>query len=461
MKLKNSALEIPPNDIFKHDQLSRRNSVKNLAVLLKNVSSPLVLSVNAPWGAGKTTFLKMLRTTLSSSPAKSVYFSAWETDFAVDPLLAFIGEMNVELCKYIDGDKEKSKAWGAAKAAGAQILRRGIPVGVKIATAGILDLEKLVEDEASKLSEALAKDIIDNYSKDKEAIAVFKANVAKVLGAGAVTQEKMFIFVDELDRCRPDYAIELLERIKHLLDIEGLVFVLALDKDQLAHSVKAVYGSEFDALGYLKRFIDVEFTLPSANVDQFVEHLLSNLELNQYFAMRVSREVAYDRSSLVEMLKVVAKNMSLRNIEQLLAKIKLVSLSVKPNQYFYPEFVVFLLFVKDAHNHVYINFSRPQSGGDELISLLGKIVPTAEFGWTRQYLEGLIIAGKLGIATEWAEGRVKSLKEIYQSSNSSDEEKANAGRILEVVNSSTRMGRGFPLDIVLERIDMLSDFEFN
>lgn len=460
MKLKNGSLEIPEDDIFQNDKLKRRHAVENLAVLLVNVSSPLVLSVNAPWGAGKTTFLKMLNAKLNSSAAKSIYFSAWETDFALDPLVAFLGEMNTGLSKHIGSDLEKTKAWATAKAAGLHILRRGIPVGVKVATAGLLDFEKVIEDEASKLSEALTKDVIDNYSKDKAAIGVFKSNVAKVLKSSDGGREKLFIFVDELDRCRPTYAIELLERIKHLLDVEGLVFVLALDKTQLAHSVRAVYGADFDAAGYLKRFIDVEFALPSANPSTFIDHLLSSLELDSYFASRNRRETVHDRDTLVGMLNELAKKMSLRAIEQLLSRVKLVSLTVNEQQYFYPEIVLFMLLVKESYPDVYSEFSAQGSSGTKISSLINAILPGDELSLARQYVEGLIIAGKFADARGWADSRVKELQTLYNSADTSEVTKSEIARTLEVVEYSGRSTRGISLKNILERIDMLSAFQF-
>ena len=68
-----------------------------------------------------------------------------------------------------------------------------------------------------------------NRTKTKGAIAEFKISLKKALNENDNATENLFVFIDELDRCRPTYAIELLERIKHLLDIDGLVFILAMD----------------------------------------------------------------------------------------------------------------------------------------------------------------------------------------------------------------------------------------
>ncbi|WP_262020398.1 KAP family NTPase [Pseudomonas sp. Pse35] len=462
MKLKNSMLEIPEDNIFFNDKFSRKESVGNLTRLLKNVSSPLVLSVNAPWGAGKTTYMRMLHANLKELECKSIYFSAWETDFAIDPLLAFLGEMNIGLEGFLTGNPKKRKAWKKVKEVGVHILRRGVPVGVKLATMGIIDTDKIIEGEAGKLSEALSKDVVEQYTKDKGCIAEFKKNVAEVIAGQGEIKEKLYIFVDELDRCRPTYAIELLERIKHLLDVEGLIFILALDKVQLAHSVQAVYGADFDALGYLKRFIDIEFSLPTNDSNQFVRHLFTHLELDKYFSTRKRGDFIYDREHVIGAIKAVSYHMSLRSIEQLVSKIKLITLTVRDNEYFFPELIVFLLVIKDKYPDVYASLSSEEGGADDVLSLIEVVMPGNDDSsiWARQSVEALILAGKSYSAKAWYAKRVALLRDTAGPNNNVEQHPGNAARVIELVEHFTRGGRGISLSKVLNRIDMLSDFNF-
>ncbi len=71
----------------------------------------------------------------------------------------------------------------------------------------------------------------------------------------------LFLVIDELDRCRPNYAIEFLEIVKHIFDIPNIIFVIATDSQQLSHAINAVYGDNFASERYLKRFFDQEYTL--------------------------------------------------------------------------------------------------------------------------------------------------------------------------------------------------------
>ena len=82
--------------------------------------------------------------------------------------------------------------------------------------------------------------------------------------------DRLVIFVDELDRCKPDYALSLMERIKHFFDDERVTFVFAINLSQFQHTVKSYYGSEFNATRYLDKFFDIQMALPHVNYDNFL-----------------------------------------------------------------------------------------------------------------------------------------------------------------------------------------------
>lgn len=96
---------------------------------------------------------------------------------------------------------------------------------IRVATYNLIDADKLIEDEASKLAGSLSNDLVARYTQEKESIDKFKQSITNFLNEDD-KPSKLYVLIDELDRCRPNYAIEFLERIKHLLEIEGLVFVL-------------------------------------------------------------------------------------------------------------------------------------------------------------------------------------------------------------------------------------------
>ena len=95
------------------------------------------------------------------------------------------------------------------------------------------------------------------------------------------TGKPLIICVDELDRCRPTYAIEMLERIKHFFNIPGIVFMLGIDREQLCASIASVYGA-IDTENYLHRFFDIEFVLPPPDRQAFIAEQFKQYELAAY-----------------------------------------------------------------------------------------------------------------------------------------------------------------------------------
>ena len=98
----------------------------------------------------------------------------------------------------------------------------------------------------------------------------------------------MFI-IDELDRCRPSFSIEVLEKAKHFFNVENIIFVLGADKEQLGHSIKAIYGNDLNVNGYLRRFIDLDYVLPSPDKGLFVKVLFKKHLFNEYFSSKTGR----------------------------------------------------------------------------------------------------------------------------------------------------------------------------
>ena len=178
-----------------------------------------------------------------------------------------------------------------AKEVGADLLKKGIPIAVRVLSSGLLDSNQIVESAISELGENYSKDLIDKYEKSKESIQKFREKlecfVSEMTKASTKFANKpLVIFIDELDRCRPDYALDVLEKSKHLFNIEGIIFIYSFDKKQLGFSVRSLYGNEMDVDGYLRRFFDLVYKLPSPNIENFISYLFSSYDLNTFFQSR-------------------------------------------------------------------------------------------------------------------------------------------------------------------------------
>ena len=189
--------------------------------------------------------------------------------FCDDPLLAILGQMS----EYF---KE-----GELKTLAKQVIRTAIPLlqknllSVLSKTTGIT-----LEIEQGQHAE---RDLLKEYLDQRATKDELKEHLAKMSAAVFnKTQQPLVFIIDELDRCRPTFAIELLERVKHIFDVHNLVFVLGLNRDELSKSLSSVYG-DINTDVYLRRFFDFEFELPEVGSQRFAERLIDKFQLAQAF----------------------------------------------------------------------------------------------------------------------------------------------------------------------------------
>lgn len=369
---KNQEIEIDEENIFANDILNRRDSIEDLSKLIISNTEPLVLSINASWGSGKTTFVKLWQTYLKKEcGVNSIYFSAWEDDFSKEPLISILGEMNSYIEKNFKPNTAVPKGFKKALNISGKILKRGIPIAIKGATAGLIDAPQLVEDTISAISEESVKTLIENYSEDKNVLIEFKKAIEKVLSE--MDEEKpLIIFIDELDRCRPLYSIELLERIKHVFGIKRLIFVLSIDKAQLGESIKSQYGN-INANSYLKRFIDLEYSLSNPTINQFCDYLYERFEIERVLKSKgilIKDTEAFHHLTIMKKLANVFK-LQLRDIEQIFTKIHMLLNIIEPRLFGeHLKVIIFFEMLKAYDNKLYFNLINKKIGGIDIKNIV-------------------------------------------------------------------------------------------
>jgi hypothetical protein len=230
------------------------------------VEGSLVVSLNAPFGGGKSTFLSMWKSDLdkrrenNDPPPKAIIVNAWESDYCGEPLLSIINGLITAIKEDGSAKKEKevSRLHEAAKDVG--WFFTGIAnnlaskwIGIDPAAAGKFAEEKKGERKLN------IPDFISLYEERTKALGHLKGTLKDIFGGES---PKAFIFIDELDRCRPDYAIHYLETIKHVFDIHGLVFLLAIDYGQLESSAKSLFGENLKFPDYFRKFSHRTLALP-------------------------------------------------------------------------------------------------------------------------------------------------------------------------------------------------------
>lgn len=155
----------------------------------------------------------------------------------------------------------------------------------------------------------------------------------------------MTIIVDELDRCRPDFALGLLERMKHLFDVEGVAFVLLVNRDQIESYIRAVYGHRVDARAYLLKFGTIFIDLPNKQANDFYyvkgnEDYCSSLLHHYGFSEKVKE------SRFLPCVSIFASHfdLTLREIERVFAIMAIYYGSLS-RSYFTDELLIALLSV--------------------------------------------------------------------------------------------------------------------
>ena len=333
---------------FHNDLLNRKQEIMDLTPMIKRIKSPAVMALYAPWGAGKTAFIKMWAAYLNKEQIPAFYFNAWETDFAVDPLVPFMEKITEQL-----PGKMRRKLMKGAKAL--------IPALI----GGVV--RNFGNGWLAKITDYLTGKFFTHHGKLTE----FKNTLKDFIG----TQKgkRVVIFVDELDRCRPDYAIKVLERIKHLFKVPGVIFILAINREQLRHSVKALYGLDMKGADiYLRRFIEFDITIKQPDMDGFITARLKHMEIDKFLEGR-KRSFGYDRQNLHETLTLLAKvyNLFPRDMEQLLMRVVLVLYALeddeKDKQPFHPSLLAFLIVARLKMLEHYRRYILPADDGVEMV----------------------------------------------------------------------------------------------
>ena len=268
-------------DIWRDDQLDIKENVIGFAHILeqekyiKNGTSK-VYSISAEFGIGKTFFCERLQDVLRQDGVPVSMLNIWKMDFYENPLIPILIKLQEVYIK-----NNKIRVWVSNRLKfGGRLISWIIKKSLKYCGFNIDKLAKLYKQlKPSKIS--LYNSYIE-YEEQLYKTKNFLASWAKRINKPIV------IIIDELDRCRPDYAVKTLEMLKHFFDIPGFVFVLAIDETQLKCSVEKLFGTKnFD--GYKRKFINNSFMLPKPDIVKFTDFL-------------------YEKSGLADIIKQIETN---------------------------------------------------------------------------------------------------------------------------------------------------------
>lgn len=260
------------------NSMGRNDGVYNFVKMLNSQYGSISIAVDGKWGSGKTFFIKQCKLVLdclndendssekrkilevvtqgkteklSKISYKSVYFDAWKNDSDIDPIVSLSKSIATTTFNI------KTKAKSIAFKAGEQL--------VKIA------VEKIAKIDIGSL--------LDIFQTEENTEAEFKKELASLIPKDG----RLVIFIDELDRCRPVYAVKLLERVQHFFDNEKITFVFAVNLYELKNTIQKLYGSNFNGDRYLDRFFDFVMSIPEPDLELYYQNMADSMNINTNF----------------------------------------------------------------------------------------------------------------------------------------------------------------------------------
>lgn len=334
---------------FEQDQLNRKNIAEDIEKYIgiiqdKNPEHAVSFALNARWGEGKTYFISMWKHQIEEQKRDiAVYYNAWENDdcdSAILPLLYNI--ISIEEDKESENFVKHVKFF--MKTLGINTLKFGAGkiLGNYEEVANIIS--NSIEDTKNQSIKTVFLEYDEYYGKRKKLQESLKDLIPD--------EGYLWIFIDDLDRCNPMFAINTLECIKHFFNIERIIFIFAIDYQHLTGSAIQIYGKEIDSESYMKKFFDVIYQLPSPNISDYTAYKISNIQnvkVQQY--IRKGGLDFYFRSFAFSLRDI---DLTMNHIELFflkhLERLKMCSnLEQALNIYFY------FMVIKDKYNKEYLD----------------------------------------------------------------------------------------------------------
>lgn len=316
------AYDLKPTDenllkTLKDDTIERNASIFNFIRILDSLEDSCSIALEGNWGSGKTFFVKQTKMILDAlnqcstkmdepqkdavvaackrscngvlpevKPQVCVYYDAWKNDNDDDPVLSLVYTILQDVDNKFYFDKD-------------------VPF-IKLA-ANILDFFK-----GKNWSDIIDTLQTGNYLDALKESKNIECSMAEFLDSLLAERGyRLVVFIDELDRCKPSYAVKLLERIKHYFSNDRITFVFSVNIYELQHTIRKFYGDNFNGGRYLDRFFDLRISLPPVNLEKFYQSINLGQEKARYYTLskeliKIHRFELREITRYVRILKIAA-----------------------------------------------------------------------------------------------------------------------------------------------------------
>lgn len=291
MKMRNLDLKLNEENIhyvLKNNFINRNRYISSFLKLINGLEENEIIALDGEWGSGKTWFVKSVEYLMNSESNNELnivdkeimnkvkdkymtfYYNAWENDDAKSAMLSLIYKLINDSCL----QKNESEV-GA--------IPRLLNTVIKFVTNGAIDIKEDVFGEQWN-----NKQITDCIKTSEEIKETFKKIIDNLL---IENKNRLLIIIDEIDRCKPTFAIDLLENIKHFYDDNRIIFLVTTNNKALASSVCKIYGEKYDGALYLDRIFDINLELPNNYIQDYI-NAIDDGNSNSNYHFKVCRELA-------------------------------------------------------------------------------------------------------------------------------------------------------------------------
>ena len=304
-------LEISETEGFEQDKLDRGDFGETLARILENQPGGNVFALDAGWGQGKTTFIKMWRGHVGhirENKLQTIYFDAFANDYQKDILrvlttriLGTIGKGNFFIRRSIKKVMKLAAVIAKSRfiSSGFELDFSSIPGWVKKTVKSFWEvipgssiftrvIEKVAPAELRKAMQSKSASGGEEKFQEAEKLMMdFKEELGKL--TKTEKSGPIIFIVDELDRCRPDFALDLLETIKHFFDVPGIVFLLVMNHEALNDMIRTRYGT-VDGKRYMQKFVQYWLTLPEPDIENYAQSICEESSKSHSYAYKLIGE---------------------------------------------------------------------------------------------------------------------------------------------------------------------------
>ncbi|MEI8085689.1 MAG: P-loop NTPase fold protein [Paludibacter sp.] len=308
-----------------------------LVRFIETCEMPTTLAIQGEWGSGKTSLLNQIRHRLCENELdpvsidKKEYYGIWVNTWQYslmktkdEALISIIKGLTSEIMRIVKRKHETKTQATLAKVGG--LFTKIAQVGAKVAAT-----------TAGMDGEALVSGLFGSDDGNTESLLSFKNALSEAIGdclkedALAGNNNKGFIFfIDDLDRIDPPVAVEILELIKNIFEVDNCIFVLAIDYEVVVKGLVPKFGpltekNEREFRSFFDKIIQLPFSMPVSNYNVST-FLLSSLSAVGYIDERFEKDTKLnDTLTELAMLSVGTNPRALKRLINTLSLLSIIS----------------------------------------------------------------------------------------------------------------------------------------